>query len=79
MATAPAPSRSPTDAVAALIAAVGAGAVATDTAARTLFGQDVFSRGALPIAVFTPADTVMLSAGLRAVVPFGIDLMPRGG
>jgi hypothetical protein len=54
MATAPQPNQSQTAAVTALIAAVGADAVATGEPARALFGQDVFSRGAPPIAVFTP-------------------------
>lgn len=67
------------DPIGALIAAVGAPAVDASDAARSLFGQDVFSRGAAPIAIFTPTDTAMLRAGLAAIAPFGLVLLPRGG
>jgi FAD/FMN-containing dehydrogenase len=59
-------------------AEVGA-ALLTDAAALELHGQDVFTRGHDPIAVFRPGDIGELSRGLRAAAAADLVVVPRGG
>jgi FAD/FMN-containing dehydrogenase len=67
--------RSPLDA----LAQAAPGAVLSDAASLELYGQDVFSLGARPLAVFRPQSTAELVAGVRAAGGEGLVLVPRGG
>lgn len=62
-----------------LIDAVGASSIDTDAAALALHGQDVFSIGATPVALFRPASVDALAAGVAAATAQGIAVVPRGG
>lgn len=62
-----------------IIAAAGADAVLSDAASLELFGQDVFSIGARPVAVLRPASIDALAAGIRAAARAGLIVVPRGG
>ncbi|MBS0479992.1 MAG: FAD-binding oxidoreductase [Proteobacteria bacterium] len=62
-----------------LAAAVGRDSLATDPDALELYGQDVFTRGPDPVAVFHPSDIATLSAGLAAAAGLGLAIVPRGG
>ena len=66
------------DPVGGVRAAVG-DALLTDAGALALHGQDVFSRGHEPVAVFRPRDIDELSRGLRAAAEAGLVVAPRGG
>ncbi|MDT7935026.1 MAG: FAD-binding oxidoreductase [Sphingomonadaceae bacterium] len=55
------------------------GAVLSDAATLELYGQDVFSVGARPLAVFRPRSTAELVAGVREAAREGLVLVPRGG
>lgn len=61
-----------------VIAAVG-DALRTDAAACELYGQDVFSRGVDPVAVFRPESVEQLARGVGAATAAGIAIVPRGG
>jgi FAD/FMN-containing dehydrogenase len=63
----------------ALTRAVGAEALSTDPATLTLHGQDVFTRGPDPLAVFRPRDIAQLASGVRAAAEAGLTVVPRGG
>lgn len=60
-----------------LIEAVGADAVLTDRYALELHGQDVFTRGPEPVAVFRPRSIEELARGVAAARD--LTLVPRGG
>ncbi|MGJ3647708.1 FAD-binding oxidoreductase [Sphingomonas sp. GlSt437] len=62
-----------------LVAAVGPDAVLSDPASLALYGQDVFSIGAAPVAVLRPGDIDTLSAGIKAAACAGLAIVPRGG
>ncbi len=62
-----------------LIGAVGSAAVDTDPAKLALYGQDVFSIGATPVAVFCPTSVDQLAAGVGAATAAGLAVVPRGG
>ncbi len=62
-----------------LIAAVGSGAIVTDAADLALHGQDVFTRGPDPLAIFRPGDWTMLARGIAAAAAEGLVIVPRGG
>lgn len=66
-------------AVDALIDAVGAASIDTDPATLALHGQDVFSIGATPVALFRPASVEALARGVAAATERGIAVVPRGG
>lgn len=61
-----------------VIAAVG-GAIRTDAPTLELYGQDVFTRGPDPVAVFRPTSVEALAAGIAAATSAGIAIVPRGG
>ncbi len=67
------------DALAALTAAVGRDALITDPDELRYYSQDVFSSGALALAVFRPTDTATLARGIAAATARGIAIVPRGG
>ncbi len=67
------------DPIGGVRAAVPAGTLLTDAAALALHGQDVFTRGHDPVAVFRPRSIDELSAGLKAAVQAGLVIAPRGG
>jgi FAD/FMN-containing dehydrogenase len=62
-----------------LAAVVGADALITHPAELSCLSHDVFSRGALPLAIFRPTDTDMLARGIAAATAAGIVIVPRGG
>ena len=62
-----------------LIAAVGSAAIDSDAAELTFYGQDVFTRGPEPIAIFRPADIAMLARGVTAAAAERLTIVPRGG
>ncbi|WOK37945.1 FAD-binding oxidoreductase [Sphingomonas sp. C3-2] len=68
-----------TDALASIVAAVGADAIVTDAAELDYFSHDVFSRGPALFGVFRPADKDMLARGVAAATAAGIAIVPRGG
>jgi FAD/FMN-containing dehydrogenase len=76
MATRPHLSNSPLNAIAAVVAP---DALITDPATCTLFSQDVFTKGPVPLAVFQPGSTDELSAGIAAATTQGVAIVPRGG
>jgi FAD/FMN-containing dehydrogenase len=51
----------------------------TDEADRHLFGQDVFSVGGRPAAIFRPTSVEDLSAGIAEAHRRGMAIVPRGG
>jgi FAD/FMN-containing dehydrogenase len=59
-------------------AEVGA-ALLTDADALELYGQDVFTRGHDPLAVFRPRSIDELSRGLARASQSGLAIVPRGG
>lgn len=63
----------------ALIDAVGAQSIDTDPQVLALHGQDVFSIGATPVAIFRPSSIEALAAGIAAATAQGIAIVPRGG
>lgn len=65
--------------LAAITAATGPGAIVTDPAELTFFGQDVFSVGAAPLAIFRPTDIAALARGVAAAYAAGVVVVPRGG
>ncbi|MCS6947461.1 MAG: FAD-binding oxidoreductase, partial [Steroidobacteraceae bacterium] len=69
----------PDQALAALRAALGADAVITDVASRQFYSTDVYRSGALPLAIVRPRGTAELAAALRALTPYGLPVVPRGG
>lgn len=68
--------RAPLDAI---VHAVGHNAIVTDPAELDFFGQDVFSRGATPLALFRPNDIAALAQGVAAATAAGVAVVPRGG
>lgn len=62
----------------ALRSALGAALVA-DAESLSLAGQDVFTEGPLPVAVFRPASVEELAAGVAAATGLGHAIVPRGG
>lgn len=62
-----------------LIGVVGPNAISTDEFVVELHGQDVFTRGADPVAVFRPTDIDMLARGITAAAAQGLVIVPRGG
>lgn len=66
-------------ALAAIAAAGGADALATDAATLTLFGHDVYAAGVRPLAVFRPTSVDALARGVAAATAQGIAIIPRGG
>lgn len=69
----------PSAALDTLIAAVGSDAFVTDEAERDYFGQDIFSLGRRPAAIFRPRDIDHLSKGVAAAAKAGLVVVPRGG
>lgn len=65
--------------LAAITAAVGQDAIVTDAAELDFFGQDVFSRGQTPLALFRPTDIAKLARGVAAATKAGVPVVPRGG
>lgn len=55
------------------------GSALTDDASRDLFGQDVFSFGGRPAAVFRPETVAELCAGVAEAHCRGMAIVPRGG
>ena len=55
-----------------------AGAI-TGEAERRLFGQDVFTVGAAPAAIFRPTSVAALCAGVAEAHRRGLTVVPRGG
>lgn len=68
-----------TTALERLAAAVGGAAIVTDPAELAFHGQDVFTRGPDPLAVFRPTDIAMLARGIAAAAVDGLVVVPRGG
>ncbi|MFN3371041.1 MAG: FAD-binding oxidoreductase [Sphingomonadaceae bacterium] len=66
------------DGLEALRSALGA-ALAVDAESLRLAGQDVFTEGPLPVAVFRPDSVEALAAGVAAATGLGHSLVPRGG
>lgn len=62
-----------------LIAVVGSAAIGVDAAELRFYGQDVFSRGPDPVAIFRPTDIAMLARGLTAAAAERLVIVPRGG
>jgi FAD/FMN-containing dehydrogenase len=62
----------------ALTAALGP-ALRTDDAALTLYGQDVFTRGRDPMAIFAPKTVDELARGVGLATQAGLAIVPRGG
>ncbi|MFC3581167.1 FAD-binding oxidoreductase [Sphingomonas hylomeconis] len=62
-----------------LTAAVGADALITDDKELGFFGQDIFSVGQRPIAIFRPRTIEALSKGIAAAARAGLAVAPRGG
>lgn len=62
-----------------VIAAVGREAIDTDPAECAFYGQDVFTLGHAPLAVFRPRDIAMLARGVAAATAGGLVIVPRGG
>jgi FAD/FMN-containing dehydrogenase len=54
-------------------------AVRTDPAALELYGQDVFTRGPDPVAIFRPVDVDSLASGVALAARLGLAIVPRGG
>lgn len=63
----------------ALAGILGAANVLTDADDLRFHAQDVYREGLIPIAVIRPASTEELSAALKAIAPFGLPVVPRGG
>jgi FAD/FMN-containing dehydrogenase len=66
-------------ALAALERVAGTASVVTDPDERRFFAHDVYRAGELPAAILRPASTEALVEGLRALAPFGLPVVPRGG
>ncbi len=66
-------------AIEVLVAAVGSMAIDTDAEMLALYGQDVFSVGVTPVALFRPASVEALAAGVAAATASGLAVIPRGG
>ncbi len=62
-----------------LIAVVGSAAIDSDATELAFYGQDVFTRGPDPLAIFRPADIAMLARGMTAAAADGVAIVPRGG
>ena len=58
---------------------VGKQSVLTDEASRTLYSQDVWMRGELPLCVARPASVEQLQKTVAAVVEAGVAVIARGG
>jgi len=67
------------DPLAAVRDAVGDSAIISDDDQRQLYGQDVFTVGGTPAAVFRPTNVEQLCAGVRAATSGGTIVVPRGG
>jgi FAD/FMN-containing dehydrogenase len=61
-----------------LIAVLGA-SIRVDVTLLELYGQDVFSRGSDPVAVFTPHSVDELARGVALATQMGLAVVPRGG
>ncbi|MBW7930716.1 MAG: FAD-binding oxidoreductase [Gammaproteobacteria bacterium] len=75
----PAHSTPPDDIVEALGRAIGREHVLGDPADREFYATDVYSAGALPMAVVRPGSTAELQAVVRQAAAAGVALVPRGG
>ena len=53
--------------------------VVTDLAEREFYAQDVYRKGLTPAVIIRPGTTEELAQALKAVVPFGLPVVPRGG
>lgn len=60
-------------------ASAGAGPVVTDADELELVGQDVFSVGQKPLAIFRPESVEALATGIAAATAQGLAVVPRGG
>ncbi len=67
--------RSLTDA----LAEAGPGTVVTDAGELAFVGQDVFSLGAEPAAIFRPDTVEALARGVAIAAARGLAIVPRGG
>ena len=67
------------EALAPILDAVGHAAIITDPAELHFYGQDVFSLGETPLAVFRPSDIAALARGVAAASAAGVPVVPRGG
>jgi FAD/FMN-containing dehydrogenase len=54
-------------------------AIVTDPDSLELHGQDVFTRGPDPVAIFRPADVDALAQGVALAARLGLAVVPRGG
>ena len=68
-----------TDLVDALVAAVGAAHVRTDSDSRTTYGTDALKRGAAADVVVLPSNTAEVAAVVRVCADRKIPIVPRGG
>jgi glycolate oxidase len=68
-----------TDLVDALVAAVGAVHVRTDSDSRTTYGTDALKRGAAADVVVLPSTTAEVAAVVRVCADRKIPIVPRGG
>ncbi|WP_109807319.1 FAD-binding oxidoreductase [Sphingosinithalassobacter portus] len=59
--------------------AVGGDALVLDETTLALHGQDVFTIGEKPLAVFRPTSVEMLASGVGAATAAGLAVVPRGG
>jgi FAD/FMN-containing dehydrogenase len=66
-------------AIAELVKVLGSEHVITDATDRRFYSQDVYRSGELPAAVIRPSSTEELSRALKAIAPYGLPVVPRGG
>jgi glycolate oxidase len=79
MSTTPAAAPSPTNALAALRAALPADRVIADAAELAWLATDVYRAGDVPVAAIRPRTIEELAAGVKAAVSAGLVIVPRGG
>lgn len=53
--------------------------VVTDLAEREFYAQDVYRKGLTPAAIIRPGTTEELALALKALAPWGLPVVPRGG
>jgi FAD/FMN-containing dehydrogenase len=67
------------NAIAELVRVLGADYVVTDRTELEFHSQDVYRSGLLPAALIRPGSTEELSRALKAIAPFCLPIVPRGG
>jgi glycolate oxidase len=65
--------------ISALEAVVGKSLVLIDSETRTLYSQDVWTRGELPLCVVRPASVEQLQKIIKTITDAGIAVITRGG